>query len=229
MIGSIFGRLLGCSHRRLTRPTTPLSKPDQPSAETYVVCLDCGRQFAYDWDHMRIGKTIERLPESRVLNSNLPGAAKTGTKYVLLGSAIPLAFLFGRKLFTTKRAKARKLWDTATINQPLDPMLDRSVELPRGGPGARFLVRELIDYIDQSGRDYIIIGDVDCALADHPKPSSLDSWLRGRFAKNKETKQATAEVISQLLATGVFERLKDLRCPDDGHKCEGLRRSARRS
>src|SRR5579862_6156083 len=152
MIGSIFGRLLGCSHRRLTRPTTPLSKPDQPSAETYVVCLDCGRQFAYDWDHMRIGKTIDRSPELRMLNPDLPGAANTRTRYVLLGSAIPLAFLFGRKLFTTKRPKARELSDTASINQPPDATLDRSVELPRGGPGARFPVRELIDYIDQSGR-----------------------------------------------------------------------------
>jgi DNA-directed RNA polymerase subunit RPC12/RpoP len=65
MIGSIFEKLLVCSHRRLTRPITPLSKPGQPAGETYVVCLDCGRQFAYDWDRMRIGKEIERSPESR--------------------------------------------------------------------------------------------------------------------------------------------------------------------
>ena len=105
MIGSFFERLLVCSHRRLTRPITPLSKPSQPAGETYVVCLDCGRQFAYDWDHMRIGKEIERSPESGVLHPDMPGAAKTKIKYALLGSAIPLAFLFGRALVTKRRAK----------------------------------------------------------------------------------------------------------------------------
>jgi hypothetical protein len=88
-------------------------------------------------------------------------------------------------------------------------------------------VRELIEHMGRSGRNYIIVGDVDCALADHPKPSSLDYWLRGSFAKNKETKQATTEVTTQLVDTGLFERLKDLRCPDTGQKSEGLRLKAR--
>ena len=38
--------LWGCSHRRTTLPMT---KND----ETYVVCLECGRRFAYDWARMR--------------------------------------------------------------------------------------------------------------------------------------------------------------------------------
>jgi hypothetical protein len=38
--------LLGCSHRRTTLPMTH-------NDETYVVCLECGRQFAYDWARMR--------------------------------------------------------------------------------------------------------------------------------------------------------------------------------
>ena len=56
MIGSILDGLFGCSNRRLTRPITPVSKPGVPSGDTYVVCLDCGKQYAYDWDHMRIGE-----------------------------------------------------------------------------------------------------------------------------------------------------------------------------
>jgi hypothetical protein len=36
----------GCSHRRTTLPVTH-------NAETYVVCLECGRRFAYDWARMR--------------------------------------------------------------------------------------------------------------------------------------------------------------------------------
>jgi hypothetical protein len=27
--------------------------------ETYVVCLACGQQFAYDWEHMRLGKVVD--------------------------------------------------------------------------------------------------------------------------------------------------------------------------
>ncbi len=220
MIGSIFESIFGCSHSRLTRPITPVSKPGVPSGETYVVCLDCGKQFAYDWNHMRIGEPIKRSPDSGVLNPDMPSRSKSKIKYALLGSAIPLAVLAGNALMNSRRAK------TQPLPKHVDPLpesgadWDHDVELRHG---ARFRVRELVDYIAQSGRDYIIDGDVDCALADHPKPSSLDYWLRENFAKNKESKQATDEVVAQLVATGSFEQREDLRCPDSGQKCKGLR------
>jgi hypothetical protein len=59
MIGAMLDRLFGCTHRRMSRPITPISKPGTPGVGTYVVCLDCGRQFAYDWETMRTGKPIE--------------------------------------------------------------------------------------------------------------------------------------------------------------------------
>ena len=223
MLGSIFESLFGCSHRRLTRPITPVSKPGVPSGETYVVCLECGKQFAYDWNHMRIGKPIERSPDSGVLQPEMPVAAKTKIKYALFGSAIPLAVLLGSALVTNRRAKTRAKPEGVGGRPGARADLEQHIELPHGGPGARFRVRELIDYIEQSGRPYIIVGEVDCALADHPKPSSLDYWLRENFAKNKETKQATNAVIARLLATGLFEQLEDLRCPDSGQKCTGLK------
>ena len=40
--------LFGCRHRHITRPITPCVKPGTKSAGTYVVCLDCGKQFGYD-------------------------------------------------------------------------------------------------------------------------------------------------------------------------------------
>ena len=49
-----------CSHRRTTFPITlrtGVSVDGQQSAaeaETYVVCLECGRHFVYDWTKMRI-------------------------------------------------------------------------------------------------------------------------------------------------------------------------------
>jgi hypothetical protein len=227
MIGSIFDSLFGCSHRRLTRPITPVSKPGVPSGETYVVCLDCGKQFAYDWNHMRIGKPIERSPDTGVLRPDMPSAAKAKIKYALLGSALPLAVLLGSALVTKRRARTRVNSQGVSSTSGLSADLDQHIELPHGGPGARFRVRELIDHIEQSRRAYIIGGDVDCALADHPKPSSLDYWLRENFAKNKDTKQATNEVITQLVATGLFEQLDGIRCPDSGQKCRGLRLKSR--
>jgi len=49
--------LCPCLHRHLTRPFT--SRPRGLTRLTYVVCLDCGRQFGYDLDRMRVGKAIQ--------------------------------------------------------------------------------------------------------------------------------------------------------------------------
>jgi hypothetical protein len=62
MIRALIQRLFGCPHRRISRPITPSGKPDNPESRTYVVCLDCGQQFAYDLQHMRMG---ERLRNTR--------------------------------------------------------------------------------------------------------------------------------------------------------------------
>lgn len=60
--------LFGCSHRRktLTRTSrTNVSANDGQTAEveTYMVCLQCGRHFAYDWTAMRPGRA--RVPANR--------------------------------------------------------------------------------------------------------------------------------------------------------------------
>ncbi len=53
-------RLFDCSHRRTTFPITcrtSVSEDGQRStqkAETYIVCLECGSHFEYDWTTMRI-------------------------------------------------------------------------------------------------------------------------------------------------------------------------------
>ena len=38
---------------------TPVSRPGVPAGKPYVVCLDCGGQFAYDWKEMRVGERID--------------------------------------------------------------------------------------------------------------------------------------------------------------------------
>jgi len=44
--------LFGCAHRHCTFPITA-KKPGRVST-TYVVCLDCGREFPYDWQQMKV-------------------------------------------------------------------------------------------------------------------------------------------------------------------------------
>jgi len=70
MLQRILNSLLGCSHARTTFPLTPGRKNMAPSATrngTYVVCLDCGKEFAYDWEGMRIGRQVPvRVPATEV-------------------------------------------------------------------------------------------------------------------------------------------------------------------
>ena len=92
MIDTVLNLLFHCSHRHLTRPFTPVSKAGVPHGETYVVCLDCAKQFAYDLKEMGIGKAIEHSHDACVLPSNMPTLRQTKVKYVL-GVAVPLAVL----------------------------------------------------------------------------------------------------------------------------------------
>jgi hypothetical protein len=43
--------LFGCTHRHCTFPRTA-KKGAVPAM--YVVCLDCGKEFPYDWQAMRV-------------------------------------------------------------------------------------------------------------------------------------------------------------------------------
>ena len=64
MLENVIRFLFRCPHRRLTLPRTPASKTGGPSGQPYVVCLDCGGEFAYDWEEMRMGARIEPPAES---------------------------------------------------------------------------------------------------------------------------------------------------------------------
>ncbi len=54
----------GCRHRRVTRPITPVHKPNSPPGSTYVVCLDCGQPFHYDLETMRMGTALSKAEAS---------------------------------------------------------------------------------------------------------------------------------------------------------------------
>ena len=50
--------LFGCPHKKLSFPITVRGKRTRPQASsvtgTYVVCLDCGHEFPYDWNEMKV-------------------------------------------------------------------------------------------------------------------------------------------------------------------------------
>jgi hypothetical protein len=50
--------LFGCWHKRVSFPITRKADRRRSGAAlqsgTYIVCLDCGKEFAYDWKQMRV-------------------------------------------------------------------------------------------------------------------------------------------------------------------------------
>ena len=51
--------LFGCSHKKLSFPISVRggrrrSTPAASLTGTYVVCLDCGHEFPYDWNQMKV-------------------------------------------------------------------------------------------------------------------------------------------------------------------------------
>jgi len=50
--------MFGCSHQRLSFPITVRGARRRTQATavtgTYVVCLECGQEFPYDWKEMKV-------------------------------------------------------------------------------------------------------------------------------------------------------------------------------
>src|SRR5579884_2111669 len=101
MIDTVLNLLFNCPHRHLTRPITPVRKNGVAHAETYVVCLDCAKQFTYDLKTMRMGKPIDHSHDACVVPPRMPGMRKTKVKYAL-GVGLPLAVLIGSALARKK-------------------------------------------------------------------------------------------------------------------------------
>ena len=54
MLSAMFNLLFGCAHRKTTFPLTA----GRGRGAAYVVCLDCGKEFDYDWKEMRMGEAV---------------------------------------------------------------------------------------------------------------------------------------------------------------------------
>lgn len=127
-------------------------------------------------------------------------------------------FAYGRKRKPESPLTSRK--PNSSSDKTL--LIGTWIVLPHGGPGAKFHADALIEHLRSSGRDYIIQGQTNCTLGKHPKPQSLDVWLRKNFASRKDVKQATNQVVDQPVATGFFA-VEELRCPDSGNLCKAIR------
>ena len=58
LIDTLIDALFGCRHARYSFPITIRAgsrrNPTAQRTGTYVACLDCGREYRYDWHEMKI-------------------------------------------------------------------------------------------------------------------------------------------------------------------------------
>lgn len=66
MLAKLWDAVFGCRHSRYSFPLTIRAGSRRATnagrTGTYVVCLDCGREFAYDWQQMRIAQAQAAEP-----------------------------------------------------------------------------------------------------------------------------------------------------------------------
>ena len=75
--------------------------------ETYVVCLECGKQFAYDWENMRLGEAVDIShgpPAGEPETPKIPFRTKSKMRYLLWGAALSSVWVLGKAV---KSRKAR--------------------------------------------------------------------------------------------------------------------------
>ena len=62
-MSKLLDALFGCRHERCTFPITARSThphAGQSASPTYIVCLDCGKEFAYDWQKMKVVTSVDQ-------------------------------------------------------------------------------------------------------------------------------------------------------------------------
>jgi hypothetical protein len=58
MMASLISYLFGCSHERTTFPMRTKRSTEASRQGTYIVCLDCGKEFDYNWKEMHAGAAV---------------------------------------------------------------------------------------------------------------------------------------------------------------------------
>ncbi|MGE5204072.1 MAG: hypothetical protein ACM3PW_00545 [Chlamydiota bacterium] len=62
LFSALWDVFFGCRHRHYSFPiSSKILKQRSAAASatgTYVVCLDCGKEFAYDWEQMKVASPL---------------------------------------------------------------------------------------------------------------------------------------------------------------------------
>ena len=96
--------------------------------------------------------------------------------------------------------------------------------LKHAGNGTVFNSDDLVSLFIKEKIDYITIGATHVTLDNHPKPKSLDVWIRNLESvsmNNKDTCKAVAAVISQLISLNNFSKAIR-KCRTSGKMCKVL-------
>ena len=74
---SLLDLVFGCSHKKCSFPMTvrgKLRRSETASVTgTYVVCLECGKEFPYDWNEMRQVRSKPEKQKAEKPLTILPG------------------------------------------------------------------------------------------------------------------------------------------------------------
>jgi len=80
VVMSLVNLFFGCWHRNYSFPRTAKGSRRSGAAAqtgTYVVCLDCGKEFAYDWQEMKIVTSAPRRSKVTSISESVTSLAKT--------------------------------------------------------------------------------------------------------------------------------------------------------
>jgi hypothetical protein len=75
MIANVMDMLFGCWHTNYSFPITAKKGQQKEAARltgTYVVCLECGKEFAYDWKTMKVVSGAPRRHEPVMVETPEP-------------------------------------------------------------------------------------------------------------------------------------------------------------
>jgi hypothetical protein len=70
MIANVMDMLFGCWHTNYSFPITAKKGHQKEAARltgTYVVCLECGKEFPYDWKTMKVVSGRVKTADAPVL------------------------------------------------------------------------------------------------------------------------------------------------------------------
>jgi hypothetical protein len=74
MFSKLLDALFGCWHSRYSFPMTIRVTSQRhgtaPRTGTYVVCLDCGKEFPYDWQKMKVVVPEPEVPARPLVNES---------------------------------------------------------------------------------------------------------------------------------------------------------------